>query len=198
MIDKDLQKTIEFIVELDKMKNVFRQTTIMDKSRRENDAEHSWHIAVMAMVLSEYADEDIDICHVIKMLLVHDLVEIYAGDTFCYDEKGYNDKDERERKAADKLFGMLPKEKGIQLKELWEEFEEMNTKESLFANSMDRLEPFLVNYQTKGGTWKTYNISKKQVFKRSEPIKNSSKDLWEFTVALIEDSFEKGYIPKSE
>ena len=196
MIDKNLQEEIEFIIELDKMKSTFRQTSLIDKSRRENDAEHSWHIAIMAMVLSEYANEDINICKVIKMLLVHDLVEIYAGDTFCYDEVGNSDKSERELKAADKIFGMLPSSKGKSLRELWEEFEEMNTKESLFANSMDRLEPFLINYYTEGGTWKEHDISKEQVYKRSEPIKYTSNKLWEFTVDLIEDAFKKGYIPK--
>ena len=196
MIEQNLKNEIEFIIELDKMKSTFRQTSLIDKSRRENDAEHSWHIAIMAMVLSEYADEDIDTSKVIKMVLVHDLVEIYAGDTFCYDEVGNSDKKERELKAADKIFGMLPVEKGNCLRKLWEEFENMETKESLFANSMDRIEPFLINYYTEGGTWKEHCISKEQVYKRSEPIKYTSNKLWEFTKELIEDAFNKGYIPK--
>ena len=147
-----LLKDIEFIVELDKMKSILRQTSLIDKSKRENDAEHSWHISVMAMVLSEYANEEIDVCKVIKMLLIHDLVEIYAGDTFCYDVEGNKDKKERELKAADKIFGMLDEDKGMELRKLWDEFEEMNTKEALFAASMDRLQPFFNNYFSGGGT----------------------------------------------
>lgn len=194
--DENLLKEIEFIIELDKMKNIFRQTSIIDKSRRENDAEHSWHVAIMSIILSEYADDDIEVYRVMKMLLVHDLIEIYAGDTFCYDEIGNRDKIEREERAAYKLFNILPENKGQKVKELWEEFEKMETKESLFANSMDRLQPFLMNYYSDGGTWEKYDISKEQVLKRAEPIKRSSKKLWEFAEGLIEDSVKKGYIKK--
>lgn len=194
--DENLLKEIEFIIELDKMKNIFRQTSIIDKSRRENDAEHSWHVAIMSIILSEYADDDIEVYRVMKMLLVHDLIEIYAGDTFCYDEIGNRDKIEREERAAYKLFNILPENKGKKVKELWEEFEKMETKESLFANSMDRLQPFLMNYYSDGGTWEKYDISKEQVLKRAEPIKRSSKKLWEFAEGLIEDSVKKGYIKK--
>lgn len=196
MNEEKLKKEIDFIVEIDKMKSIFRRTSLINGSRKENDAEHSWHLSLMTMLLSEYADKDIDVSKVIKMVLVHDLVEIYAGDTFCYDKVGNSDKSERELKSADKLFSMLPEEKGKMLRELWEEFEEMKTNEAIFANSMDRLEPFLVNYNTGGGTWKEHNISKEQVYKRSEPIKNSSEQLWKFTQDLIEDAHEKGYIPR--
>lgn len=196
MNEEKLKKEIDFIVEIDKMKSIFRRTSLINGSRKENDAEHSWHLSLMTMLLSEYADKDIDVSKVIKMVLVHDLVEIYAGDTFCYDKVGNSDKRERELKSADKLFSMLPEEKGKMLRELWEEFEEMKTNEAIFANSMDRLEPFLVNYNTGGGTWKEHNISKEQVYKRSEPIKNSSEQLWKFTQDLIEDAHEKGYIPR--
>jgi len=191
-----LLRDIEFIVELDKMKSILRQTSLIDNSKRENDAEHSWHISVMAMVLSEYANEDIDICKVIKMLLVHDLVEIYAGDTFCYDKEGNMDKKERELKAADKIFGMLDEDKGKELRGLWDEFEEMKTKEAIFAASMDRLQPFFNNYFSGGGTWKKFHVSKKDIYKRIDPLKKSSKELWEFTQNMIEDAFEKGYITK--
>jgi len=189
-----LLKDIEFIVELDKMKTILRQTTLVDKSKRENDAEHSWHISVMAMILSEYANEEIDICKVIKMLLIHDLVEIYAGDTFCYDVEGNKDKNERELKAADKIFGMLDKDKGMELKKLWEEFEQMETKEALFAASMDRLQPFFNNYFSGGGTWKKFDVSKKDIYKRIAPLKESSDVLWDFTKNMIEDAFDRGYI----
>ncbi|MCR2045229.1 HD domain-containing protein [Anaerosalibacter massiliensis] len=194
--DRDLAKEIKFIIELDKMKSIFRETSLINKSKRENDAEHSWHIAVMSMILSDYADEDINVHKVMKMLLVHDLVEIYAGDTFCYDEIGNMDKTKREKEAADKLFSMLPKDKEKEIRKLWDEFEEMETEESLFANCMDRFQPFLMNYYSGGGTWKKYNISKEQVLKRGEPIKKSSKKLWDFVESLIEDSVEKGYIKK--
>lgn len=191
-----LNKDIEFIVELDKMKSILRETTLIDKSKRENDAEHSWHIAVMALVLSEYADEDIDVCKVIKMLLVHDLVEIYAGDTFCYDVESNKSKKERELIGADKIFGMLDEDKGKELRSLWEEFEEMKTKEALFAASMDRLQPLLNNYYSGGGTWKKYGVPKKDIYKRVDPIKESSEKLWELTKNIIEDAFSKGYITK--
>ncbi|HHV39220.1 MAG TPA: HD domain-containing protein [Tepidimicrobium sp.] len=194
MIDKKLEKDIEFIVELDKMKSILRQTRLIDRSRRENDAEHSWHISVMALLLSEYADEDVDVCKVIKMLLIHDVVEIYAGDTFCYDVEASKDKKERELKAADKIFGILEEKKGRELRALWEEFEEKKTKEALFAASMDRLQPFLNNYYSDGGTWKRFNVSKSAIYERIAPLKNSSKELWKFARNMIEDSFDKGYI----
>jgi putative hydrolase of HD superfamily len=196
LTNEKLLKDIEFIVELDKMKSTFRQTTLIDKSRRENDAEHSWHISIMAMVLSEYANEDIDLFKVIKMLLVHDLVEIYAGDTFCYDKKGNEDKKERELKAADKIYGILSKDKAMEIRALWDEFEEMETKEALFAASMDRLQPIFSNYFSGGGTWTKYGISKAEVHKRIAPIEKSSTELWEFTLNLIEDAVDRGYIKK--
>ena len=189
-----LIKDIEFIVELDKMKSILRQTSLIDKSKRENDSEHSWHISVMAMVLSEYANEEIDVCKVIKMLLVHDLVEIYAGDTFCYDVEGNKSKKERELNAANKIFGMLAEDKGQSLRSLWDEFEEMQTKEALFAASMDRLQPFLNNYFSDGGTWKKFDVSKKDIYKRIAPLKESSEELWIFTENMLEDAFERGYI----
>lgn len=194
MTSERLLKDIEFIVELDKMKNILRQTTLIDKSKRENDAEHSWHISVMAMILSEYANEEIDVCKVIKMLLIHDLVEIYAGDTFCYDVEGNKDKRERELKAADRIFGILDEDKGMELRKLWDEFEEMETKEALFAASMDRLQPFFNNYFSGGGTWKKFDVSKKDIYERIAPLKESSDVLWDFTKNMIEDAYDRGYI----
>jgi putative hydrolase of HD superfamily len=196
MENNRLMKDIEFIAEIDKMKSILRQTTLMDKSKRENDAEHSWHISVMAMVLSEYANEEVDTYKVIKMLLIHDLVEIYAGDTFCYDKVGNEDKKERELKAAEKIFGMLGEEKGKEFRELWDEFEEMKTKEALFAASMDRLQPMLSNYYSGGGTWEKFNVQKKDIYKRISPVKESSEELWKFVEYMIEDAFEKGYITR--
>ncbi|MBZ2175539.1 HD domain-containing protein [Schnuerera sp. xch1] len=194
MIKDGLKRDIEFIVELDKMKSILRQTNLIDKSRREDDAEHSWHISVMAMVLSEYANENIDVCKVIKMLLVHDLVEIYAGDTFCYDVEGNKSKKKRELEAADKIYGMLKEDKGQELRNLWDEFEEMKTKEALFAAAMDRLQPLFSNYYSDGGTWKKFNVTKAEVYKRIAPIEKASDELWEFTTNMIEDAIKKGYI----
>ncbi|GFN34571.1 HD domain-containing protein [Tepidimicrobium xylanilyticum] len=194
MLSERLLKDIDFIVELDKMKSVLRQTSLIDNSKRENDAEHSWHISVMALVLAEYANEKIDICKVIKMLLVHDLVEIYAGDTFCYDKQANMNKRERELKAADKIFGMLDEDKGSELRRLWEEFEEMKTKEAIFAASMDRLQPFFNNYYSGGGTWKKFNIPKGEVYKRIAPLKEASDELWQIAINMIEDACRKGYI----
>ena len=196
MINERLLKDIEFIVELDKMKSILRQTSLIDKSKRENDAEHSWHISVMAMILSEYTNEEVDTFKVIKMLLVHDLVEIYAGDTFCYDVEGNKNKKDRELKAADKIFGILEEDKGKEIRNLWNEFEEMETKEALFAASMDRLQPFLNNYYSDGGTWKKFKVSKKDIYNRIAPLKRSSDELWKFTQNMIEDAFDKGYIEK--
>lgn len=194
MINERLKKDIDFIVELDKMKSIMRQTTLMDGSKHENDAEHSWHIAVMAMILYEYSNAPIDICKVIKMLLVHDLIEIYAGDTFCYDKEGNKSKKERELEAADKLYGMLDEDKGKELRRLWDEFEEMETNEAIFAAAMDRMQPLFSNYYSGGGTWKKFNVKKEDVYKRIAPIKEASDELWKYVTGMIEDAIKKGYI----
>ena len=139
-LDKNrFEKQLSFLIEIDKMKSVFRRTMLIDLSRRENDAEHSWHFALTALVLCEYAKDDVDITRVIKMALVHDLVEVYAGDTFAYDEAGYADKEERELKAADKIFGMLPDDQRDELRALWDEFEDFNTKESLSPHPLEEV-----------------------------------------------------------
>jgi putative hydrolase of HD superfamily len=194
VVNERLKRDIDFIIELDKMKSILRQNTIIDGSKRENDAEHSWHIAVMAMVLHEYSNAPIDVCKVIKMLLVHDLIEIYAGDTFCYDVEGNKTKKERELEAANKLYGMLDEYKGKEIKSLWDEFEEMKTNEAIFAAAMDRIEPLLCNYYSGGGTWVKHNISKEQVYKRIAPIEKASDELWKFATDLVEDAIRKGYI----
>lgn len=191
-----LNKDMDFIVELDKMKSIYRQTSLIGKDIREDDAQHSWHITVMASLLNEYANEDIDVLKVMKMLLVHDLVEIYAGDTFCYDAVGNLDKLERETKAAEKIFGMLEEDKAKDLKALWEEFETMETDEAIFAAAMDRLQPMLNNYNNQGGTWKKYGVRQGQILKRAEPIKKASDELWAFTKDLIDSAIDKGYVVK--
>lgn len=191
-----LLKDISFIVELDKMKSIFRQTSIIGEERREDDAQHSWHISLMAMVLSEYTNEKVDLLKVIKMLLTHDLVEIFAGDTFCYDKVGNQDKREREVAAAEKIFGMLEDDKGSEFRALWDEFEEIDTPESKFAAAMDRLQPMLSNYNNDGGTWKKYDISKSDIYKRISPVKDSSDELWKFVEYMLEDAYDRGLINK--
>jgi len=194
VIKGKLKRDIHFIIELDKMKSILRQTSLIDGSRKENDAEHSWHISVMAMILHEYSNLPIDLCKVIKMLLVHDLVEIYAGDTFCYDKEGNASKEARELEAADKLFIMLDENKGKELRNLWEEFEEGKSNEAIFAAAMDRMQPIFSNYYNNGGTWKKHNIKKEDVYKRMAPIKEASDELWEFVTNMVEDVVDKGYI----
>lgn len=196
MINSRLVKDMEFIVEIDKMKKVLRQTSVIGIDQRENDAEHSWHIAIMAVILEEYSNEKIDILKVIKMLLCHDLVEIYAGDTFCYDVKGNEDKRERELKAANRIYGMLDRDKGQELRDLWDEFEAMETPEALFAASMDRIQPMLSNYHNGGGTWKKYNVEKENIYKRMSPVEKSSDDLWEYMQHIVEDAEKTGLINK--
>lgn len=191
-----LKKQIEFIVEIDKLKYIMRQTELINTSRRENDAEHSWHLAVMAMLLSEYANEEVDVLKVMKMVLIHDLVEIDAGDTFCYDVKGNEDKAEREQKAADRIFNILPKDQANEIRSLWDEFEEMKTAEAKFAAALDRMQPLIHNYMTEGGSWKRHNIRKEQVMKRAKPISAGSNELWNFIEEIIEDSINKGYLKK--
>lgn len=199
-MDKErLKKQIEFIVEVDKLKNVYRQTLLMDGSREENDAEHSWHLALMAMVLWEHSsDKDLDIQKVLKMLLVHDLVEIYAGDTFCYDENANLDKAIREERAADKLFSILPVDQCREFRGLWEEFEERKTSEAQFASSLDRLQPLICNYHTDGHTWVKYGIKSDKVIERNLPIKKGAPSLWELVEQMVEDSIARGFLERGE
>lgn len=189
---ENLIRDVDFIVEMDKMKSVLRMTKLIGEEEREDDAQHSWHISIMAMILKEYADKEIDNYRVIKMLLIHDIVEIYAGDTFAYDKKGNEDKIEREEAAADKIFTMLSNGKGKELRQLWEEFEEGNTDEALFANALDRLQPILSNYYNGGGTWKTHDVAITSVYKRVEPIERISEKLWNFTCELLENACKEG------
>lgn len=190
-----LAQQIQFIVEIDQLKQVLRQTLLMDASRQENSAEHSWHIAIMAILLAEYAPSpDIDILHVIKMLLIHDLVEIDAGDTFCYDVQGNLDKALREVQAADRIFGLLPEEQGTQLRSLWEEFEAQETVAAKFAAALDRIQPLLHNQQTQGGTWRIHGITRDQVLQRMYPVKEGAPDIWSAVEKIVEDCVAAGYL----
>ncbi len=188
---------LQFLIEVDKMKNVLRQTLLVDASRRENDAEHSWHFALMAMVLFEYADgANISLERVLKMALVHDLIEIYAGDTFAYDDKGNESKQEREAQAAEKLFSMLPNEQGQEIKDLWLEFDAMQTPDATYAAAIDRLQPFVNNYMTQGHTWKLGNVTSDKVYKRMDMVRVAAPELWPFVTDVIQDSIAKGYLEK--
>lgn len=149
-----LDSQLRFTAEIDRMSSVLRRTLLIDRSRRENDAEHSWHIAVMAMLFEEYAIRKVNTLHAVEMMLVHDLVEIYAGDTFAYDVKGYASKAAREKDAADKLFSMLPEEQGTYIRKLWEEFDAAESDDAKYANCLDRLQPFFHNMLTEGHTWR--------------------------------------------
>nr|WP_263971795.1 HD domain-containing protein [Leptolyngbya ohadii] len=179
---------------MDRLKHILRQTLLIDASRQENSAEHSWHLAIMAIVLAEYAPVGTDIGRAIKMLLIHDLVEIDAGDTFCYDVQGNLDKVDRELQAADRIFGLLPPDIEAELRPLWEEFEARETVTAQFAASLDRIQPLLHNYKTQGGTWKKHGVSIDQVRKRMAPVKEGTPDLWEWVEAIVQESVEAGYI----
>ena len=186
---------IEFILEVDKLKNVLRKTILIDRSRRENSAEHSWHIALMVFILSEYSrDPDVDLFRVMKILLVHDLIEIDAGDTYCYDDQGRKDQVLREKKAADRIFNLLPSDQAATFRDLWEEFEERKTPESRYANALDRLQPFLHNYFTEGQIWQENNINSAQVKERMSPVADGAPILWNYVSSLIDDSIKKGFL----
>ncbi len=192
-MDERLKQQLQFILEIDKMKKILRQTILTDYSRQENDAEHSWHIAVMAMVLAEYAGPSVDINRVIRMTLVHDLIEIYAGDTFAYDTVGNQDKKEREEAAAGKLFAMLPSDQGKEIRMLWEEFDQMETPDAVFAAALDRLQPLLHNYVTEGHTWKR-GVTSEQVRRRMAVIEKANPRLYEVVCTILEQSLQKGYL----
>lgn len=190
-----LKKQMEFLMEIDKLKNIFRQTLIADKSRNENDAEHSWHMAMYATILEEYAPENTDILKVIKMALVHDIIEIYAGDTFLYDEEMTKSKEKREKEAAEKIYSILPTEQGKEIKSLWEEFEQKQTKEAIFCATLDRIQPIILNYLTQGSTWKKHNVKREMVLNKGYLIfEKADERLKQFVLDIINESVEKGYL----
>jgi putative hydrolases of HD superfamily len=191
-----LSQQIRFIVEIDKLKQVVRQTILMDRSRAENSAEHSWHLALMALVLSEHAAfRQVDVGRVLKMVLIHDLVEIDAGDTFCYDEGPASaSKTERETAGAERIFNLLPEDQAKTFRALWDEFEKAETPESRFARALDRLQPVLHNYLTKGMAWRKHGIRKSQVLGRNQVIEDGAPALWSFAKAIIEEAAQKGYL----
>jgi putative hydrolase of HD superfamily len=193
-MDERLQSQLAFIAEIDKMKTIHRLTLLMDKSRCETDAEHSWHVAAAALILKEYAAEEINADRVIQMALVHDLVEIYAGDTPAYDTQGYLSKTERERDAADKIFAILPSIQGQDIRALWEEFEKMETPDAKFAAALDRLMPLISNHFTEGHTWAENNVREEQIYSRMDVIRTAAPKLWPYVQGVIDEGIEKGYV----
>src|SRR5436190_8983619 len=190
-----LARQLQFIVEIDKLKSIYRRTYLVDGARHENSAEHSWHLAMLAMVLAEHANEPLDIAKVVRMVLVHDIVEIDAGDTYIYAEQG--DKAEREGLAADRVFGLLPPDQEVEFRGLWEEFENGVTAEARFAAALDRFVPQLHNYHTQGRSWKEHGITAERVLTRNEEMSQGSAILWEWTQILIERAVSEGLLPRN-
>ena len=195
MDEKRLEQQIAFCREIDKEKFVGRQTWLTGAVRKENDAEHAWHMAVMTVLLSEYANEEIDVLRTMTMLLIHDLVEIYAGDTYAYDEEGKKTQKSRELAAADRLFQMLPEDQGKKFREIWEEFEAENTPESRFARTMDNLQPMMLNAATDGKSWADRGIRLSQILGRNKNTAKGSEVLWEYAKEnFLQPNLEKGRI----
>ena len=193
-MDDRMRKQIEFALFMDKQKNIFRQNHLADNSRRENDAEHAWHMAVMACLFREYANEDIDISKVILMCLIHDVVEIEAGDTYAYDEEAKKSQREREKIAKKHIFGMLPSDQGRELEALFDEFEAQETAEAKFAKAMDNLQPVLLHEANGGGDWKEHEVTKEQIMRRQEKTRRGSEELFEVIKDIIDKHIAEGNI----
>ena len=189
-----LTAQIAFAVEIDKLKRIIRRNHLMDGSRRENDAEHSWYVGMLAMVLGEHAPPDTDIQRVVSMLLVHDLVEIDAGDTFIYDAAAVAAQPEAERAAADRIFALLPGEQGTAMRALWDEFEARQTPEAKFARALDRFAPILANHHTEGGTWPLFKVTAAQVKEKVRLIEDGSPSLGAYALELVELSIARGHL----
>lgn len=190
-----LAQQIAFLEEIDRLKGVLRRTALIDRSRLENSAEHSWHLAMMGLVLAEHAPEGTDTAHAVRMLLVHDLVEIDAGDTFAYDPGAHHDKAAREAAAADRLFALLPPDLETELRALWEEFEAGATREARFANALDRFSGLLQNWGGgDGGTWRQHGVTRDAVLRRMEPIRGGAPALWPFVAGVVEAATAAGFI----
>lgn len=192
----NLLKQISFIKEIDKLKYIQRKTKLFNSDRPENDAEHSWHLAMMTIVLAEHADKPIDVLKVLKMVLIHDIVEIDAGDTFIYDSTKNHTNTEEELAGAKRIFGLLPTEQAEEFIAIWKEFEESLTDEAKFAKSMDRLEPLLQNTSNNGGTWKEFNVPYQKVYDKKKAIKNGSTVIWNYADNLLNESVERGILIK--
>ena len=191
-----LLKQVAFIKEIDKLKYIQRKTRLFNSDRHENDAEHSWHLAIMVLVLAEHSDKPIDVLKVVKMVLMHDLVEIDAGDVFIYDTVKNHTNTDAERLAAERIFGLLPEEQAKEYIAIWEEFEEGITDDAKFAKAMDRFEPLLQNTSNNGGTWAEFDVRYDKVYNKKKVIGEGSATIWEYAERLINESVEKGILKK--
>jgi putative hydrolase of HD superfamily len=196
MHTNDLLKQVDFIKEIDKLKYIQRKTKLFNSNRHENDAEHSWHLAMMTLVLAKHSDKPIDVLKVLKMVLIHDIVEIDAGDTFMYDSLKNHINTDEELIAAKRIFGLLPTEQAEEFITIWQEFEDGLTDEAKFAKSMDRFEPLLQNTSNNGGTWVEFNVPYQKVYDKKKVIKNGSTSIWDYAENLINESVEKGILKK--
>ncbi len=196
MITNDLLKQIQFIKEIDKIKYIQRRTCLLNSDRPENDAEHSWHLALMAIALSEHANKPVDILRVLKMVLIHDIVEIDSGDVFVYDKSKSHKNTEEEFAAAKRIFGLLPENQAKELIDLWKEFEDGETDDAKFAKSLDKLEPLLQNFSNNGGTWDKYNVTYNELYTQKKSINKGSDTLWEYAENLLNESVDKGILKK--
>ncbi|MCR4806142.1 MAG: HD domain-containing protein [Lachnospiraceae bacterium] len=195
-MDDRLRKQLDFALEIDKEKNILRQTHLSGHGRRENDAEHAWHMAVMAYLLKEYSNEEIDIGRVMLMCLVHDIVEIDAGDTYAYDEEGKKSQKEREEAAKERIFSLLPDDQKAELAGLFEEFEEQKSAEARFVKAMDNLQPLILNHSNGGSDWAEHGVSAEQVYLRQSQTRPGSEKLYEITDAIIQENIRKGSLKK--
>ena len=191
-MDPRIEKQLAFSLEIDKAKNIFRQTHLSGNGRKENDAEHSWHMAIMAYLLREHANEKVDIAKVMLMCLIHDIVEIDAGDTYAYDAEGIKTQKTREDAAKERIFSILPEEQATELTELFDEFEAYETAESKFAHAMDNLQPLILNNSNNGGDWREHNVTVEQIYKRQSKTKLGSEKLFEITERINRENVEKG------
>lgn len=198
MITDRLKQQIEFIVEIDKMKQIYRRNFLIGGGdRHETDAEHSWHLAVMAVLLAEHVTQaQVDVLKVLKMVLIHDIVEIDAGDTYCFDQGAGKDKATREIKAADRLFGLLPADQAQEFRALWEEFEQRHSPEARFADALDRLQPLLLHYHTQGKSWQLHGITSEKVIDRNKQTATVAAELGQLVDELIQESIRQGYLAK--
>lgn len=188
------EKQVAFILEADKEKNILRQTHLTGHGRRENDAEHAWHMAMMTYLLKEYSNEEIDVAKAMMMALIHDIVEIDAGDTYAYDAKGLETQKEREQRAAERIFGMLPDDQRDELRALFEEFEACESAEARFARAMDNFQPLLLNHSNGGAHWRAHSVTKSKVVGRQQTSASGSVEIWKYTEALINENVKKGNI----
>ncbi len=189
-----LRQQLAFLLEVDRQKEIIRQTYLADGSRKETDAEHAWHLAMMCMILGEYANDTIDVAKTVMMVLTHDLVEIDAGDTYAYDTKGNETKRARELQAAERIYGLLPEDQGAYLRALWEEFEAMETLEAKFANALDKIQPVLLTDRAEGKSWREHQVHKDQIMGRNARTHEGSERLWEYIKEIIEKNVEAGFI----